>query len=127
MLRNYFIIAVRNLVKSPGLSSIKIVGLAIGVCGCIIVFLLAKLELSFDKHHTKSENIYRIYTQFSGVWEGTNHAVPLPFPAAFRDRATGVEAVAHVITNEWDVEIGEKKFAKPNAIAFVDSNYFKVF
>jgi putative ABC transport system permease protein len=127
MLRNYFVIAVRNLVKSLGLSSIKIVGLAIGVCGCIIVFLLAKLELSFDKHHTKGENIYRVYTEFTGVWQGTNHAVPLPFPAAFRERSTGVEAVAHVITNDDNVEIGEKKFVKPNPLAFVDSNYFKVF
>jgi putative ABC transport system permease protein len=127
MLRNYFVIAVRNLVKSLGLSGIKIIGLAIGVCGCIIVFLLARLELSFDKHHTKRENIYRVYTQFSGVWDGSNHAVPLPFPAAFRERAIGVEAVAHVITNDYDVTIGDKKFVKPNPLALVDSNYFKVF
>lgn len=127
MLRNYIVIAFRNLVKSLGLSSIKIIGLAIGVCGCIIVFLLARLELSFDKHHTKGENIYRVYTQFSGVWDGANHAVPLPFPAAFRERSTGVEAVAHVITNDYDVRIGDKKFPKPNPVTFVDSNYFKVF
>ena len=127
MLRNFFVVALRNLVKSLGLSSIKIIGLAIGVCGCIIVFLLAKLELSFDKHHTKGDNVYRVYTQFTGVWEGINHAVPLPFPAAFRERSTGVEAVAHVITDDFDVEIGEKKFAKPNPATFVDSNYFKVF
>lgn len=131
MLRNYFVIALRNLAKSPGLSAIKIVGLGIGVCGCIIVFLLARLELSFDRYHTKSENIYRAYTWFQGVWEGKNHAVPLPFPTAFRERAVGVEAVAHVITKSEDVTINEggseKKFPKPNNMAFVDSNYFKVF
>ncbi len=131
MLRNYFVIALRNLAKSPGLSSIKIVGLSIGVCGCVIVFLLARLELSFDRYHTKGENIYRTYAQFQGVWEGKNHAVPLPFPSAFRERAVGVEAVAHVITDSDDVTISEggteKKFPKPNNMAFVDSNYFKVF
>jgi putative ABC transport system permease protein len=131
MLRNYFKIALRNIVKSPGLSFIKVVGLCIGVCGCIIVFLLARLELSFDKHHPKSENIYRIYTSFSGVYTGHNRAVPLPFPNALRDRATGVEAVSQVLTNNWDVIITEKgnqkKFPNPNNVALVDSNYFKVF
>jgi putative ABC transport system permease protein len=131
MLRNYFVIAMRNLVKSPGLSGIKIIGLAVGVCGCIIVFLLARLELSFDRHHTKGENVYRVYSQFSGVYTGLNRAVPLPFPGAFRERATGVEAVSHVITSNFDVTINEngdeKKFAKPNNVAFIDSNYFKVF
>ena len=131
MLRNFFVIALRNLVKSPGLSGIKIIGLGIGVCGCIIVFLLANLELSFDHHHTKGEGVYRVYTQFSGVYTGHNRAVPLPFPEAFRERVTGVEAVSQVLTNNYDVTIKEggteKKFAKPNYFAFIDSNYFKVF
>lgn len=131
MLRNYFVIAFRNLVKSPGLSSIKIVGLSIGICGCIIVFLLAKLELSFDRYHTKGENVHRAYSQFTGVYEGVNHGVPLAFPAAFRERSTGVEAVSQVLTNDYDVTIeeggNERKFPKPNPVAFVDSNYFKIF
>ncbi|HZY83135.1 MAG TPA: ABC transporter permease [Cyclobacteriaceae bacterium] len=131
MLRNYFVIALRNLVKSWGLSGIKIVGLSVGVCGCIIVFLLVKLELSFDKHHTKGENIYRTYTSFKGVWEGYNHGIALPFPAAFRERAAGVESVAQVLTATDDVTITdggtEKKFPRPNNIAYLDSNYFNVF
>jgi putative ABC transport system permease protein len=131
MLRNYFVIAFRNLVKAPGLSAIKIVGLCVGVCGCIVVFLLARLELSFDRHHSGGEDVYRVYTQFSGVYTGVNRAVPLPFPEEFRERATGVEAVSHVITGNYDVIINEggneKKFAKPNYVAFIDSNYFKVF
>lgn len=131
MLRNYFVIALRNLVKSPGLSGIKIIGLCVGVCGCIIVFLLVKLELSFDKHHTKGENVYRPYTAFKGVWEGTNYGIALPFPSAFRERAVGVESVSQMITANEDVVVNdggsEKKFTKPNKIAFVDSNYFHVF
>src|SRR5689334_10221157 len=131
MLRNYFVIALRNLVRSPGLSTIKIVGLSVGVCGCIIVFLLAKLELSFDRYHTKGENIYRVYTSFRGVWEGTNHGIALPFPTAFRERAVGVEAVSQVLTENADVTVddggSEKKFPRPNNIAYLDSNYFNVF
>ena len=132
MLKNYLTIALRNLLKSPGLSFIKIFGLGIGVAGCMIVFSLGRLELSFDKFHTDGDKVYRIYTRFTGVYEGVNAAVPLPFPAAFRERAKGVEAVSQVITDNLNVIIPEpsgnqRAFATPNYIAFADSNYFKVF
>lgn len=132
MLKNYLTIALRNLLKSPGLSFIKIFGLSIGVSGCMIVFTLARLELSFDTFHTHGDKVYRIYVRFTGVYEGVNTAVPLPFPAAFRERAKGVEAVSQVITDNLNVIIPEssgsrRAFAKPNFIAFADSNYFNVF
>jgi putative ABC transport system permease protein len=131
MLKSFFTIALRNLVKSPGLSGIKVISLCIGVCGCMIVFFLARLELSFDKHHTKSDNIYRIYSRFSGDYEGNNRGVPLPFPSLFSDRATGVDAVSQVLTYNWNVSVDnngtQTKFPSPNKIAFVDDNYFKVF
>src|SRR5260221_1539139 len=127
-----FTIAFRNLVRNPLLSFIKVAGLSVGISGCVIVFLLATLELSFDKFDPNRDRIYRIYTSFSGVWEGTNRAVPLPLPEAFRERANGVEAVSQVLTANLNVEVPDesgnlKKFAKPNFVAYIDHHYFGVF
>jgi putative ABC transport system permease protein len=127
-----FIISFRNLIHNPTLSFIKIAGLSVGVSGCVIVFLLASLEMSFDKFHPNGNKIYRLYSSFSGVWEGTNHGVPLPLPDLFRERAAGVEAVSQVLTDDLNVEVPEasgasKKFAKPNNVAYTDHNYFVVF
>lgn len=127
-----FTIAIRNLIRRPLFSFIKIAGLSVGVSGCVIVFLMARLELSFDKHHPDGDKIYRIYSSFSGVWEGINPAVPLPLPDAFRDRAHGVDAVSQVLTDNLNVEVPDasgkgKKFVKPNFTAYVDHNYFDVF
>ena len=132
MNRLSFTIAFRNLVRKPLLAFIKIAGLSVGVSGCVIVFLLSRLELSFDKFHPNRDKIYRVYTSFTGVWEGSNHAVPLPLPDALRERATGLEAVSQVLTANLNVEVpGEsgnlKKFAKPNLVAYVDHHYFGVF
>jgi putative ABC transport system permease protein len=127
-----FTIAFRSLLRRPLLSFIKVAGLCVGVSGCVIVFLLIQLELSFDKSHPNGDYIYRVNTTFSGLWEGHNYAVPLPLPDAFRERANGVEAVSQVLTGNFNVEVPEpsgnlKKFPKPNLSAYVDQNYFKVF
>lgn len=62
MLKNYFKIAFRSLLKSRSTSVINILGLSIGMACCIVIFLFVQNELSFDRFHEKSENIYRVLT-----------------------------------------------------------------
>ncbi|HTH56041.1 MAG TPA: ABC transporter permease [Cyclobacteriaceae bacterium] len=126
-----FTIAMRNILRRPLFSFIKIAGLSVGVSGCVIVFLMTSLELSFDKFHPDGDKIHRVISTFSGVWEGSNPAVPLPLPDALRDRVHGVEAVSQMLTDNLNVEVPEggsnKKFVKPNLTAYVDHHYFEVF
>jgi putative ABC transport system permease protein len=127
-----FIISFRNLIHNPTLSFIKIAGLSVGVSGCVIVFLLGRLEMSFDKFHPNGDRIYRVYTSFSGVWESNNYGVPLPLPDVLRERVAGVEAVSQALTDDLNVEVPDasgtlKKFPKPNNVAYTDHNYFGVF
>ena len=60
MLKNYFLIAVRNLFKSKGFSLINIIGLAIGIAACIVILLFVKSELSYDSFNKKADQIYRV-------------------------------------------------------------------
>lgn len=60
MLKNYIKIAIRNLVKSPGYSFINIFGLALGITAFVLILLFITDELSYDKYHEKSDNIYRV-------------------------------------------------------------------
>lgn len=60
MLKNYFKIAVRNLLKNKGFSFINIFGLSIGVAACILISIYIFHESSYDKHVANSENIYRL-------------------------------------------------------------------
>ncbi len=61
---NYFKIAARNIKRHKGHSFINIMGLSIGLAAFILISLYVNYELSFDKHHEKIDNIYRVYTQF---------------------------------------------------------------
>ena len=49
MLTNYLKIAIRTLIRNRGTSLINIIGLAIGLASCILIFLYVRFELSFDK------------------------------------------------------------------------------
>ena len=60
MFRNYFKVAFRNLLKRKGFSLINILGLATGMAVCLLIILFIQSELSYDKHHEKADNIYRV-------------------------------------------------------------------
>ncbi|MBK7873099.1 MAG: ABC transporter permease [Saprospiraceae bacterium] len=65
MIRNYFQIAFRNLLKYKTYSLINILGLAVGMACFILIALFVQDELSFENFHTKSERLYRISTPIS--------------------------------------------------------------
>jgi len=62
MLKNYFKIAFRSLLKSKGTSFINILGLSIGMACCLVIFLFVQNELSYDRFHSKSDEIFRVLT-----------------------------------------------------------------
>ena len=51
MLRNYTVIALRNLLVHKGLSAINILGLAVGMACCILALLFAQNEFRYDAFH----------------------------------------------------------------------------
>ena len=131
MLRNYFIIAFRTLIKQPLFSFIKIAGLAVGVTGCLVIFLVTHFELSFDKWQPERDRIYRIYSEFSGVFKGFNRGVPMALPHALSE-FTGLESVIQIHTWTADVQIDQpkaepKKFDLEKNILIAGPEYFEVF
>ena len=60
MLTNYLRIAWRNIRKQPMYSTINVLGLAIGICACTVVYLIATFDLGFDRFHPDKDRIYRI-------------------------------------------------------------------
>jgi len=63
MIKNYIKITLRNIRKHPGYSFINILGLAIGIAVCVLIFRYVSYELSYDKYHSKSDRLYRVTLQ----------------------------------------------------------------
>ena len=68
MIKNYFKIALRNLVKHKGYSFINIFGLTLGLTTSMLIFLYVQDEFSFDKMHKDANLIYRLenWQQYDG-------------------------------------------------------------
>lgn len=64
MLKNYFKIALRSLLKHRAYSVINISGLAIGMAASILILLYLQHELSYDRHFKDYERIFRIGSIF---------------------------------------------------------------
>ena len=53
-------VAWRNILRQRWYSLIHVLGLAIGICVCIVIYLIGRYELGFDNFHPDANRIYRI-------------------------------------------------------------------
>jgi putative ABC transport system permease protein len=60
MLKNYLIIALRNIRRQKLYAFIKIFGLSIGIAACILIYLFIVDELSFDNFHKNGDQLFRV-------------------------------------------------------------------
>lgn len=128
MLKNYFKIAWRNLVRNRVFSAINIAGLAIGLGSCMLISLYVIDELSFDRFHDKANRIVR--TTFKGTMQGgiinESHAMP-PTAAALKADYPEVLESTRLRQGGWPLVLLNNKLYKDEKLAFVDSNFFSVF
>ncbi len=112
MLKNYFKIAIRNLLRHKGFSLINILGLAIGMAVCILIMQYVSYENSYDKFHDDYESIYRV--QFNIVKNGETvvecaAAVPAVGPA-MKDNFPEVLEYCRAFPASGIFSSGEKSF-----------------
>jgi putative ABC transport system permease protein len=62
MIKSYFLIGLRNLLKQKGYSFIKIAGLAFGLAASLIIYLFVYEDLSYDKFHKNYNRVARVLT-----------------------------------------------------------------
>ena len=136
MVRNFLKITFRNFKRNKLFSIINIIGLSIGMAAFILIMLWVKYELSFDRFHNNSGQIYRL---ISHTDQGGK-----PFQAAVSPAPAGkylMENIPEIInyttfrpyTDNMLVSIDPedstqsvRSFNEKNRI-FADSNFFKVF
>ncbi len=95
MLRNYFKVAFRNLVKNKVYSSINIVGLAVGMAVAMLIGLWMYDEISTDNHHKNYATVYQVmmHQTFDGH-RGTQRALPYPMGEELRSKYPDFKAIA---------------------------------
>lgn len=120
--------AIRSLQKNKLYTVINLVGLAIGVACCLLIFVVVRYETSFDDYHSKADRIYRVnlYQQSSEgqQFNGCNYS---PLAEAIRRDVTGLEQVTGVYClQRYQFAKGNNLFEDQYAF-FADPHYFDVF
>ena len=59
MIKNYVVIAWRNLLRNRTLSVINLIGLSISVAFCLLLFYHIRWEQGFDTFHAKKDRLFR--------------------------------------------------------------------
>jgi putative ABC transport system permease protein len=87
MLKNYFKIAWRNIVKSKGYSAINIGGLAVGMAVAMLIAFWIYDELNFNKSHNNYNRVARVlqHQTFNGH-KSTGIAIPFPLSAELKSK-----------------------------------------
>ncbi|HEV2479946.1 MAG TPA: ABC transporter permease [Puia sp.] len=96
MIRNYWLVAIRKLLRHKIHSVINILGLTIGIASCLIIFLLTRYELSTDSFQKDKDRIYRVVALRGSALEDPRKIGYLPssVPPILQTELTGCEAVA---------------------------------
>ncbi|MBO9658383.1 MAG: ABC transporter permease, partial [Chitinophagaceae bacterium] len=79
MIRNYLKVAFRNITRHKGFSLLNVFGLAVGIASCLLLFLVVRYELSYDKFLPGHESVYHIITKDHET-SGEEYTSGVPFP-----------------------------------------------
>jgi putative ABC transport system permease protein len=129
MLRNYFLIALRNIRQSPLYAFINIFSLAIGLASCLVIYLFIEDEKSFDAFHSKKEAIYRLdeVQNFPGTnLQKVALSMPGMGPSILREFPEVANYTRFMCRPKQLVTKDDKKFLLP-FLATVDSTFLEIF
>jgi putative ABC transport system permease protein len=126
MIKNYFIIAFRNLIKTKGFSIINISGLAVGMATALLIGTWIYHEVSFDQFHENRNNIYQAWNK--GITSGELECwpnTPTVLGPTLKSEYGDVAEVARV-SNRWFVTIADDRKLSTKAIV-TDPAFLKIF
>lgn len=131
MFKNYFISALRGMLKNKVGFFINIIGLAVAMTCSILIFLYIQDELSFDRFHENSDRICRVVVEEynRGKWE-TGVGTPEPLGAALEEEFPEVIEKIRIYhpswVEKWSVSYQDKTFYEEE-VYFSDQSFLDVF
>lgn len=129
MIRNYFKIAWRNILRQKAYAGINIIGLAIGIAACMLILQYVWFELSYENFHTNKDRIYRVQQdrydngKLSTQWAAGAYAVG----NSFKDAIPEIENYVKVVQRDASVTEINNQPVKINKVFFATNSFFSVF
>src|SRR5215218_3496492 len=130
MLKNYFKIALRNVLKYKAISFINLFGLTVGLTCCLLILTYVLHELSYDTYNKKAGQVYRVTRDFkNGDGVVTLHlgSVAPPFGPLLKNEFPDIEKITRFLRDgNSPIRYKDKIFNEKEGY-FADENLFDVF
>jgi putative ABC transport system permease protein len=124
MLKNYFKIALRNILRHKSYSILNISGLAIGLASSILILLWVQNELNYDRFNANADKLYRL-TCSAGDFKAA--VSPAGMAAGLQAEMPEIKATVRLSKPTTNLfEVGTRKFEEKRGF-FADSNFLEVF
>jgi ABC-type antimicrobial peptide transport system permease subunit len=127
MIRNYFKVAIRNLIRHRNFTVVNLIGLTLGITCAMFIYLIASYEVSYDQYHRKADRIYRINTGSPGG--EFDMGSPQGLAPVLRDEFTDFDEVATILKlnpERTQITINTELF-RENQTFFVQPQFFHLF
>ena len=126
MLKNYFKIAWRNLLRNKLHTTINIGGLIIGFVIGIAILLVVYNQFSYDKFHVNKKNLYQAYTVFHNKGgDATVREFGYPAATTFKAESGAIKKASRFLYGGNKVVYGEKELDVPAML--VDADFLSMF
>jgi putative ABC transport system permease protein len=126
MLKNYLLLAFRNMKRQPAVTFINVLGLAFGMAATIILTLFVKHERSFEAMHNNAPRIYRIITKFHGHFDySIPYTLALTGPG-LSENIPEIESFSRILSRNTTLEKDDNHFTNIR-LYYVDSGFSEIF
>ena len=143
--RHYLVVAFRNLVRQKAFSFLNILGLALGISSCLVIYLWTENEKSIDNFHENGQSLYSVYHsltsggEVSGGYKTPNYIIAgrpkeerLSFSDVLKENVPGIQ-YATMYTTGYELpwghpvtfQVEEKQHKLEGSMASPD--FFKMF
>lgn len=121
MIKNYFKVAIRTLLKQKGYTAINISGLAVAIASVLLISMYIFHEKSYDNFYSEVNRMYRVANGDNGRWTPTLLAQTIQAEIPQVEAATKVNGLS-----ESFLEVGDQGILQDGGL-WVDQNFFGVF
>ncbi len=128
MFLNHFKLAIRHLFSDKQGTSIHLLGLAVGITGFLLLLQYAFFEKSYDRHHERATDLYRITADIKRDGEQVVESATtyLALPPALKSDFPEIENYTRLMGSEGLFSIGEKRF-REEMFFYADSSLLNLF
>jgi putative ABC transport system permease protein len=134
MIRNFFLLFVRNLRRQKLFSTINLLGLTVSIASTLMIYLYVSHEFSFDRFHPHADRVYRVNQTF--IWgENSDNEFSSTGPGvayAVKDEIPEVELMTSIHTPgnfiiSYTNKANEVITFEQDRVFAADTNFFKMF